>query len=282
MIVFFASDKEREQVLARAFIEGVFRKGDEGMIIARGAFNGSAAKCDAVGFFGVKSLRMFDAHRAAGVHTLMFDKGYVRRARRGGLGTEYTRVAVDGHHPDLSRKWYPPDRLERLGLTPARWRKAGRHIVIVGSSAKYHKFYGLPDPTDYAQALVRDIRRHTDRPIVYRPKPSWREAQPVDGAGYSQAGEPLARVLSDAWAVVTHGSNACFEAILSGIPCIVLGQAIARPISSTALCDIEAPRLASDQDRRQWLANLAYHQWTFPEFKSGRAWAVIRSEFNPA
>ena len=279
-VAFYASDKPREQILARAFINGVVRQGDKGTIISRGAFNGSVGKFDVVGFYGVKSLRLFDAHREADIHTLMFDKGYIRRGISG-TGREYTRVAVDGHHPDLSLKRYPKDRFERLGLSLSSWRKKGRHIVLFGSSAKYHNFYGLPGPTVYAEAVIRVLRQYTDRPIIYRPKPTWRAAQPVEGASYSPAREPLDRVLSGAWAVVTHGSNACFEAVLSGVPCIVLGRAIARSISSTRLSDIESPRLALIRDRRQWFANLAYHQWTFSEFNSGQAWEAIRCEISP-
>jgi len=279
-VAFYVSDKPREQVLARAFISGVVRQGDEGTIISRGAFNGSVGKFDVVGFFGVKSWKLFDAHRAEDIHTLMFDKGYIRR-ELGGTGWDYNRVAVDGHHPDLSLKQYPDDRWKRIGLSLSSWRKKGRHIVIFGSSAKYHHFHGLAGPTEYAKAVVRVLRNHTDRPIIYRPKPTWRGAKPIEGAGYSRPGEPLSDVLSDAWAVVTHGSNACFEAVLAGIPCIVLGRAIARSISSTSLGAIESPYLVSIVDREQWLANLAYHQWTLNEFSSGQAWEVIRCQINP-
>ena len=281
-VAFFASDKPREQLLGQAFIRGVEANGDTGDVRPRIEGKQVASDCDAVGFFGVKSSKLFNAHRAANINTLMFDKGYIRMGMRDSIKKGYIRVAVNGHHPNLKAKRYPDDRLKRLGLKPAAWRKAGRHIVILGSSAKYHKFYGLPNPTDYAQAVVHELRKYTDRPIIYRPKPSWRAAQPIVGADYSRSREPLANVLSGAWAVVTHGSNACFEAILAGVPCIVLGKAIARPISSIRLCDIEAPLLADQRARWQWFSNLAYHQWTFSEFNSGQAWEVIRCEISPA
>lgn len=208
------------------------------------------------------------------------------RFRKGGpvKAWEYWRVAVDGHHPTRTLMATPraSDRMraqmQRAELSLEPWRKAGEHIVIAGSSAKYHAFYGLPEPTEYAEELVRQLQRITGRPIVYRPKPSWRGAVPIGGARYSPRDEGIEDVLSGAHVLVTHGSNACFEAVISGVPCIVLGDAVAKPISSQNLREIEMPYLATDEERDQWLANLGWCQWTLREFADGDAWAAIRPQ----
>lgn len=84
--------------------------------------------------------------------------------------------------------------------------------------------------------------------------------------------------LRNAHVMVTHGSNACFEAVLAGVPVIVLGDAVAKPISSTVIEEVRRPHLARARDRKQWLANLMYHQWTMPEFEGGEAWNHIRPQ----
>jgi hypothetical protein len=275
-VCFFHSDKPRERILASAFAEGVSRK--DYIELRRLTGEVQVVDCDVAVMVGVKSRELFQAYWRAGVHTVYLDKGYTRHATTGGpRAWEYWRVAVDAHHPThyLGRVNFPDDRLKRLGLTIQPWRESGRHIVVAGSSQKYHDFYGLCNPTEYAAKIVKRLRKQSGRKIIYRPKPSWKDAVPVEGAKFSIGGT-IADVLQDAHALVTHGSNAVFEAVLCGVPCIVLGDAVAKPISSTQIEEIENPRLASDEERWQWLANLAYCQWTLPEFASGEAWSHIR------
>lgn len=276
-VAFFASDKPRERLLADAFLSGMRAHGHDGFVIPLGQpvpLEGYELAC----MVGVKSRALFDAHHRAGIHTIYLDKGYARHRGPGPVaGWEFWRVSIDAHHPTrfLAEQRSPSDRFERLGLEPAAWRTIGETVLIAGSSAKYHEFYGLKDPTQWTKDLVRDLRGETDRKLIYRPKPSWKEAVPVKKAGFSRPPTSLAAELDRAHVLITHGSNACFEAILAGVPCIVLGDAVARPISSTSLSEVEAPRIPSDEERLQWLANLAYWQFTSAEFASGEAWASI-------
>jgi len=278
-LLFLASEKPREQELAAAFCAGLARHGDTGHVLTLDGSPIVATGYDAAAFVGVKSRDLFRANRAAGIATVMLDKGYVRHKPAGSEVWEYWRTAVNHHHPTRSLAGkFPSDRADALGLALAPWRERGGHILIAGSSAKYHSFYDLPSPTDWATRMVEQIRRITPRPIVYRPKPSWRDAVAIPGTRYSGTDETLDRALAGAWALVTHGSNACFEATLWGVPSVILGDGVARPISSTRVEDVRDPWLASDADRRAWLAALCYHQWTLDEFASGEAWPWIRQE----
>lgn len=280
-VAFFASDKPRERLLADAFLRGLNAHGDSGEVIYLDGTPQVAEGFEVAVMIGVKSRDLYQANIQAGVHVVLIDKGYTRHHAPGPVKIwEYWRVAVDAHHPTrtLMNIRHKRTRLRRLGLTAVPWRQSGRHILLAGSSAKYHDFYGLPDPTTYAIQVVADLRRLTKRPIVYRPKPSWRAAVPINGTRFSRSDEAIGAVLKGAWAMVTHGSNACFEAALLGVPCIVLGDAVAKPISSTTLRGIKRPYLATDAERGQWLANLAFCQWTMAEFASGEAWAVIRPQ----
>lgn len=277
-VCFWHSDKPRERVLADAFLRGVSAHGDFPMLRRLEPEPQVQTDADVAIMVGVKSKRLYDMHAREGVHLIMLDKGYIRRATSGALRAwEYWRAAVDAHHPTryLERENYPFDRLERLEVKFRPWRWRGEHVLFAGSSAKYHDFYSLPDPTSYARKQIRRLSKLTTRPLVYRPKPSWKEAEPVEGATFQQGGS-IVEALDNAWALVTHGSNAVWEAVLYGVPTIVLGDAVSKPISSLALEDIENPRLALLDERMQWAANLAYQQWTLPEMASGEAWATIR------
>lgn len=280
-VVFVASDKPREAVLGEAFVAGARSHGHDAEVTRRpdgGVPPADVVDADVVAMVGVKSAAMFAANMRMGRTCLMFDKGYSRHRKDGARTWEYWRVAVNAHQPTryLPAMRMPNDRWRALGVDVRPWRQRGAHIVLAGSSAKYHAFHGLHDPTRYAAKVAGQIRHLTNRTVIYRPKPSWRDAVPISGTVYSGAQQSMADVLHNAWALVTHGSNACFEAMIAGVPCVVLGDAVARPISSTALQEINLPRLAEHVDRMQLLANLAYCQWTVSELASGAAWPSIQ------
>lgn len=279
---FIQKEKQIEVNLSRAFIRGLKRHGDSGRIIST-KDKTTIADADVAAIVGIKSAKLFHANRGAGKHTVLFDKGYVRHDEAGALGAgsvwHQTRAAVDAHHPTKKmNRGYPHDRANRSGLKISPWRTNGEYILLAGSSAKYHRFYEEDDPTEYARKVASEIRKHTDRPIYYRPKKSWKPAVEITGTVWARTTDPIKHQLESAWALVTHGSNACFEAMLYGVPSIILGDGVAKPISSTSLEDIENPTMAGMDERKQWLADLMYQQWTLAEYASGEAWDTIRPQ----
>lgn len=281
-IAFLHNEQPREHLLADAFLRGAARHGHQTMAVPLAEVP-EPGGFDVVGMVGVKSREFFRAQQRAGTIVIYFDKGYSRqRSPNGNRTWEYWRCAINAHQPTarLLTRDYPADRLAGLELELMPWRAQGEHIVIAGSSQKYHDFHSLRDPTAYASRLVKWLRAHTDRPIVYRPKPSWTDAVPIAGTRFSGRHEKLGTLLKGAWALVTHGSNACFEAVLWGVPSLILGNAVARPLSSTEIAEIEAPRLASDEERQHWLRGLSYWQWTAAEYASGEAFAFLMDELH--
>lgn len=283
-VCFLASRKPREIALGDAFCRGVVEHGDEARFKWSDAGRASTEGFDAVAMFGVKSAEQWRADRAAGRTVIMLDKGYVRSGTKNtGTTADFFRVSVNSHQPVefLANARCRSERFDRWNLEPSRWRRRGDHIVIAGSSAKYHAFHGIEEPTEWTRKVVAEIRAMgIDRQILYRPKTSWREAVPVEGTIFSQAKEKIANYLDGAHALITHGSSACFEAVLMGVPAIVLGDAIAKPISSTSLADLENPLMVKKRKKLRWLYNLAYCQFTIAEFSDGTAWSVIRPQIS--
>lgn len=281
-VCFWYSDKPRERILADAFGDGVRAHGDtfeQRSLVPEPI----VADCDVACMVGVKSRERYRAHVEAGVHVVYLDKGYTRHAAPGDVKLwEYWRVSLDSHHPTewIARESMPDDRVDRLDLVMQPWRahNRSRAILLAGSSEKYHEFYNLKHPTDWANKRVRQIREVSARPIIYRPKPSWRNAVEIPGTRFSGRDLLIDLELAQSHVLVTHGSNAVFEAVLLGVPCIVLGDAVAKPISATEITaeTIENPPLATYNTRWQWLANLAYWQWTMPEMHRGECWAHLR------
>lgn len=214
---------------------------------------------------------------------LLWDKGYNRDF------PEWWRVSYNAHQPVeyLARARHLTDRMNEQGwfdrVEP--WREAGPdgHVLLAGASPNYHAFMGLPDPTVYAQQIVNRLLDFTQRRIVYRPKPQWRDAQPVAGAEFSHhrykvKGHRIRTDLSRCHVMVTHGSSACLEALLAGVPTICLGRAAVLSISSSRLEDVRWPRIPMESERLQFLANLAYCQWSLSEIASGYAWPCIMAQ----
>lgn len=265
------STKKWETDWARALSKGLSRRGHT-------VYFGDDVcdTLDAVAFVGVKRKADFDRYRDQGVTTLLFDKGYNRR--KVDDAPLYWRVAINAHScTDMIDMDAPADRLHTLGVELMPWRKSGEHILFAGSSAKYHNFYDLPPPEKYVYSVLQELEKYTDRSVHYRPKPTYRDAVKVPGASFGSQGR-IYDAMKGVHAVVTHGSNACFDAVCAGIPCIVLGNGVARPISSTCLSEIEAPLMASDADRKRWLAGLSYWQWTLKELANGEALEYIEGQ----
>jgi hypothetical protein len=273
---------DRELILAKAFLAGVEKAGDEIEFVSKSS---SETDAEVVCMVGVKSLKLFRKMRGQGKQIIYFDKGYFRH-RGAGRTWEYWRVAINDHHPTsyIATAKHTPLRWEktaaRRAIAPKGWRESGSHIVYAGSSEKYHNFAGLTDPTEYAKDVIRRLSKLTDRKVIYRPKPTWFDAVPILGTTFSGRMQSIWDVLQGAWCLVTDGSNASFDAVIEGIPNIVIGNAIAKPISSQDIAWIERPWLASDEEKNQWFHNLAWCQFTEAEMTDGLAWDTLRPQLS--
>jgi len=283
-IAFIHNNEQREHALAHAFCAGAEKHGHRTQQIDKTAKLNTDA--DVVCMVGVKSAKLFSQARKQGKTVLFFDKGYFRHRSETSRTWEFWRIAVNNHHPTdyIENAQHSSGRWDEIsynrGASRKQWRTEGEHIMYLGSSAKYHAIAGLGDPNDTAALIVSQLRKLTDRPIYYRPKPSYDGARPVEGAYFDQPQRiPIDHMLKNSWCAITHGSNACFEAVMNGIPCIVLHDAVARPISSRRLKDVSNPYLASDAEVQQWLNNLAWCMFTEEEMLRGLAWEVLAMRF---
>lgn len=299
-LTFYCSTKkEREAYLAEALLEGTRRHGDELEVVpTHEPYHGPRPRTEVALTCGIKgvSKRVLAEHRAAGRGTVLFDKGYFRTPMKapGRKGAAELRVAVGDFHPFRFFEWaWPDDRWRALGreLLPEKKRNRDQVVVYAGSSQKYATFHEFGDVTDYAIAVVSAVRHVTGRRVIYRPKPSFAaEAPPVPGTTFSGPKEKLVSYFErvGTYALVTHGSNAALDALVAGVPVVVLGPGVASLVASNHLTDLAdhrwdelgrgALRFPSTAERQRLVNFCAYHQWTFEEFASGEAWDVVRRE----
>jgi hypothetical protein len=88
--------------------------------------------------------------------------------------------------------------------------------------------------------------------------------------------------LAGALCAVTYGSIACVDAICYGIPCVVLGNAVAKPVSAGFLNDVSYPVWKPQATREQWAANLAYCNFTPAEIGDGTAFTILKEQMTDA
>lgn len=187
-------------------------------------------------------------HVASGRHAIALDLAYWHRDQK-------FRVSIDAPHPQawVMRRDWPVTRL-RQAPTPLLanlWDPKGP-VIVAGVGRKAAIQYG-PAILEWEAAMIRAC---APRRVRYRPK----QADACVPAGVKVVvGGPIESALNGASLLVTWHSNVAIDAIRMGIP------VVCRDGAAAAVCPSELP--ADPQPlpkaiQRQFLANLAWFQWT--------------------
>lgn len=297
LVRFYVSEiKDRETDIADVLAMGVRGVGDAFDTQFKSQYEGVDPSVDVACVFGIKGQQIFEDYRAAGKRALMFDKPLTRSSAGLGSPSGYHRVTLDEFMP-LSRI----TRMMTEPLDPSRWlalnmrvrprlqSRSDDAIIYCGSSQKYCDYHGLGDEHGYAEKVIAEIKRYCGRPVFYRPKPSFNEARPIEGTIFSRpkghrkvpAMPSLGPMLHHAYALVTHGSHAGIDAIIGGIPAVILGPGAAYPVANHSI-EVLGPMAQPYYPDRgtvlKWLSALMFWQWTHQEMASGEMWKFIRKE----
>jgi len=274
-------DKRFDASVISSFCDGLREHGDVGVYVDR---VDDITRSDAYVCIGVKDFlrgRELLGHD----RMLMLDKAIIRVREPGYDAAEYVRLVPDIFNWSIGfRHNAPSSRFDALGikLRPKIEHPDEGALLVVGSSEKYHNMYKLVHPTDYAQNIFTALRRYDVKgPYCYRPKPSWSDARPIDGTHWWVPGL-LTSHLSDnkTRCVIAHGSSGAIDALIYGVPAIILGHGS----PACAVCDGDLSVLANrgrayfpdDDARYAWASSLAWAQWTRKELANGSAWEYIK------
>ena len=262
----------RAGACARSMAQGIKRCGHH--VELKQGWSGQT-NADAVVAYGWRNVAMFEAYRAKGKAFVYLDMGYWHRRPKGrGIYRGYHKVVVgDRDALQYFRRGQPASRWRSLAVDIKPWRRTGRHILLAGMSHKSAVHNGYRAQEWETEAVAR-IRRYSDRPILYRPKPSWPHSSPIAGTTFWRPDSPLQADLENAWAVVTHHSNVGLEALAAGIP--VYSEGGLASTMTMELEQIESPPLPDD--RESFFADVAYCQWSADEMESGACWRHLQRE----
>lgn len=233
---------------------------------------------DVAVFYGYMK-HIMGAYRVAKKPFVYVDLGYWGR-HEGGRRAGYHKVSVNGRHPTayFQRRPKSGDRFAHFGIPIKDYRENLREgfILLAGMSEKAANAEGYAAQA-WETSIVSELRRHTSRRILYRPKPNWQGARPIKGSEFisDYYKKELTPDLKGCYAVVSHHSNVNVDSLLEGIPSFCLGGAAA-PMSLGDLSRVERPYYP--ENRQQWANDLAYTQWNIEEMETGTAWRFLKNE----
>ena len=164
----------------------------------------------------------------------------------------------------------PDDRWQQLvqfnpALEYKGWRRTGSKILVVLPTEKPFQYYGQ-DREMWINKVKKKLKKHTDRPIVFRQKAS--RGERTNDTIYDALDD-------DVYALVTYQSVAAIEAIQAGIPSFSLAPTAADPVGNEDLSKIENPNMPDEDIIYKWLSSIAYSQFGLDEIITGEAWNLV-------
>jgi hypothetical protein len=168
-------------------------------------------------------------------------------------------------------------RADSLGLVCKPWRSNGDYVLICGQHDKSLQWQGMPRMSNWFLNTYDEIRKYTDRPIIFRPHPRCRLEHIERGLKHVTRQEPkqIANTYDDfdmgfnnVHCTISYSSNPGIHSIIAGVPSFVSTDSLAYPVANDIdfLHDIENPVMP---DRTQWLNDYAHTEYTVDEISQG-------------
>jgi hypothetical protein len=211
----------------------------------------------------------------------------------GGLIRNQTwRLSINGINRSAifpAIKQFDNDRPKKLNITLKPWHD-GEYVLICGQHGKSEQWRNMPEMDEYYKQTVLEIRKHTQRPIVIRSHPRYRENIffNIDKNFYQQYQvewnipkqiqktydsfdlEPL---LAHCYCTISHSSNSGLNSIIEGTPAIVSEESLAYDVASNSITEIAT---LVKPNREQWLIELCHKEWLEEEL--AQAWLMLREQ----
>ena len=220
----------------------------------------------------VHNKNIWERNMAKSKPTIVLEVGGIKRNTTWKVGLNgINRNAYFGPNGNTS------DRRISLDLSLKPWRTRGEYILIAGQHSKSLQWQSMPQMSNWFLQTYDTIRKHTTRPILFRPHPRCRLEHIERGLKhvYRQQPRQLPSTYDDydmdfnnVWATISYSSNPGIHSIINGVPAFVGPASLAYDASNDIdfLHDIENPVMP---DRTQWLNDYAWTEFTIEEIASG-------------
>ena len=204
--------------------------------------------------------------------TIVLEVGGIKRGTTWKVGLN--GINRDAFFGDIGNS---SDRSKLLNLEVKSWRTDGECILIAGQHDKSLQWQTMPRMSNWFLNTYDEIRKHTDRPIIFRPHPRCRLEHIERGLKnvYRQEPRHVTNTYDDfdmgfdnVWATISYSSNPGIHSIIAGVPAFVSTHSLAYPAGNDIdfLHNIEQPIMP---DRTQWLNDYAHTEYTIEEIAAG-------------
>lgn len=255
----------------QAFEQSLIRAGHS---VVHNNFNADVAVMWSVLFNGrmAGNKSVWDKFRSQDKPVIVLEVGGIQR------GTTW-KVGLNGINRDA---YFGPlnndeTRASNLGLKLKPWQEKGEYILICGQHDKSLQWQNQPSMSTWFLKTYDEIRKYSNRPIIFRPHPRCRLPEIERGLTHVYRQEPrqLGGTYDDfdlnfdnIWATVSWSSNPGIHSVIEGVPAFVSTHSLAYDAANDVdfLHDIETPLMP---DRTQWLNDYAHTEWTIDEITKG-------------
>ena len=219
-----------------------------------------------------KNKTIWEQNRMLNKPVIVLEVGGIKRGTTWKVGLNgINRTAYFGDKDNDST------RANSLGLVCKPWRSNGDYVLICGQHDKSLQWQSMPRMSNWFLETYDEIRKHTDRPILFRPHPRCRLEHIERGLKHVTRQEPkqIANTYDDfdmgfnnVHCTISYSSNPGIHSIIAGVPSFVSTHSLAYPVANDIdfLHDIEQPMMP---DRQQWLNDYAWTEFTVEEISQG-------------
>jgi len=188
---------------------------------------------------------VWDHYRAQNKPVIVIEVGGLIRNKTWKLG-------INGINRDADfalEEYMPDDRRKKFSIVMQSWKHDGEYILICGQHGHSEQWRDMPDMDTYYRNTITEIRQHTDKPIVVRSHPRFREGLhwACDMQWYKDNDVTwnipqhiqktydsfdLEHMLKHTYFTVSHSSNAGIHSIIHGVPAVVSKHSLAYEVGS--------------------------------------------------
>ena len=263
-----------------AFLESL---SNNNYILEKESLNSDAAVIWSVLWHGrmLRNKSVWEHYRKQNKPVIVIEVGGIKR------GTTW-KVGLNGINRDA---YFGPGvmddlRNRNLGLEIKPWSTRGEYILIAGQHDKSLQWQNMPSMSNWFLQTYDEIRKHTDRPIIFRPHPRCRLEHIERGLRYVERQEPrhvtgtyddFNMCFDNVYCTINWSSNPGIYSVINGVPAFVGPSSLAYPVAGHDLNLIEYPQTP---DRKQWLNDYAWTEYTVDEIALGLPLSRLRQTFN--
>ena len=256
------------QAPMRAFLASCSRGGIE---LVENSLDADAAVIWSVTWSGRMSgnQQIYQHYRQTGRPVIVLEVGAIHRGQTWKIAVNHiTADGCYGHCENLD-----PTRPNKLKM-PLTVKSTQHHsVLIVAQHNSSLQVAALPSVDHWIADTVKNIKMHTNRPIVLRPHPRSRvnvdqllRDITIENPKKLPGSYDSFDIDYQHHAVINYNSGAGIQAALVGATVIVDASSLAYPVS-VALNTIERP---ADVDRTQWRIQIAHTEYLIEEIERGQ------------